>query len=149
MKLHGAKARMVDRVRRPHSQGVGVPAALFRIAAIEDRHVAADAVRAFEKSAGRRIGFDRRDDLDEGEPERKQRVFQPVLAHVRVLVGELHPQDRFHVADHARQIVRHQANLPQAEIVGQISVLSGRRPSRQRPLKTGGRFSTKAAAASR
>src|SRR5262249_49343617 len=52
VELHGAKTLMLDRVRRPHSERVGMAAAPFRIAAIEDRHIAANAVRALEEAAG-------------------------------------------------------------------------------------------------
>ena len=112
------KAGVVDGVCGAHAQGVGVKAAPLRIAAIEDRHVAADTARAFKEAAGRGIGLHRRDDFDEGKPERKQRVLQSVAAHLRVLIGELDAEDRPHVGDRPRQIRRHQTNLPQAAIVG-------------------------------
>ncbi len=116
------KAFVVDSVRGAHAQAVGMPAAPFRIVAIEDRHVAADSARTLEEAARRGIGLDGRDDLDEGEAEGKQRVFEAVPAHMRILIGELHPEDRLHIGNHARQILRHQADLPQAEIIGHLSV---------------------------
>ncbi len=116
------KALVVDSVRGAHAQAVSMPAAPLRIAAIEDRHVAANSARPLEEAARRGIGLDGRDDLDEGEAEGKQRVFEAVPAHMRVPIGEPHPEDRLHVGNHARQILRHQADLPQAEIIGHLSV---------------------------
>ena len=43
MQLHGVKAVVVNRMRGAYADGVGMAAAPFGIAAVEYRHVAADA----------------------------------------------------------------------------------------------------------
>src|ERR1700735_5491443 len=49
MELYGVTAFGVDNVRGAPPQAVGMPAAPFRIVAIEDRHVAADSARTLEE----------------------------------------------------------------------------------------------------
>ena len=86
-----------------------------RIVAVEDRHVAAMALRAREKAAGGRVRLRRRDDLDEHVADRPQRVLEPVFADRGIAKADVETENEGEIARDRLQRRRDEDALPRRE----------------------------------
>ena len=114
VQLHAEVARLVDLVRGAHPQRQRGGLALPGIVGLEDRHVAAVALRALDEAAGCGVRLHRGHHLQKISAYRQQCVLQPVGDQLGVAVAHRQAKDHLQIIHHRRQARCRQADLAKA-----------------------------------
>ena len=105
-------------MRDAHAHGFRMFLAAADVVRLEDRHVAAMALRALDEASARRVLLRRSDDLEEIGADHEQRVLEAILGDIAVAVADADAENLFEIGDHGLQARCGEANLTEAEIVG-------------------------------